>query len=74
MTTHKPRLVAASPLSRARGPVLELARRRRRGRVLQRLQTVEDEQRPPLADELGQPPALVDRGLCAARSPGRRRT
>ena len=47
--------------------VLEFARRGRGGRVLQRLQAIEDEQRPPLADELGQPPAFVERALRTAR-------
>ena len=47
--------------------VLELARRGRGGRVLQGLHAIEDEQRPPLADELGQPPAFVERALRAAR-------
>jgi hypothetical protein len=47
--------------------VLELARRGRGGRVLQRLQAVEDEQRPPLAHQRGQPPALVERPVRAAR-------
>jgi hypothetical protein len=50
--------------------VLELARRGRGGRVLQRLQAVENEQSPPLAHERGQPPAFVERALRAARQLG----
>ena len=52
---------------RAQPLVLEFAGRGRGGRVLQRLEAVEDEQRAPFADELGQPPALLERALRAAR-------
>ena len=59
------------PLEQGRDAlVLELARRGREGRVLQRLQAVENEQGPPLAHERGQPPAFVERALRASRQLG----
>ena len=52
VTTHSHGCCAASPFSSAAiALVLQLARRGRGGRVLQRLEAIEDEQRPPLADE-----------------------
>jgi hypothetical protein len=61
-------VVGGEPLEQGgEARVLEFARRGRGGRVLQRLQTIEDEQRPPLAGELGQPPAFVERALRTAR-------
>ena len=41
--------------------VLELARRGRGGRVLQRLEAVEDEEAAPLADEAGEALAFLER-------------
>src|SRR5688572_12376394 len=41
--------------------ILELARRGRGGRVLQRLEAVEDENAAPLADDAGEPLAFLER-------------
>ncbi len=58
----KPQAGVGQPLEQGgEALVLELARRGRGGGVLQRLQAIEDEQRPSFADELGQPPAFFER-------------
>ena len=57
-------VVGGQPFQQGGQPlVLQLARRGRGGRVLQRLQAIQDQQRPPLAHQLRQPPAFVERPL-----------
>ena len=67
-------IVGGEPLEQSgEALVLEHPVHRWAGRVLQRLQAIEDEQRPLLANEPRQPLALLKRPPRTAPSPRRRR-